>query len=138
MQVNQRPSLRTHRRKVSALSTALRPGTRGSPLALAQANLVAGLLADRGVARRAVIEIVVITTADDLIQDRALADVGRNGLFTKEIDEAQLDRRIDLAVHSGKDLPTQLPPGLMLAARYGETCGIALKTKLSDAVRRSS
>jgi hydroxymethylbilane synthase len=62
------------------------------------------------------IELVVIRTTGDTIQDRPLADEGGKGLFTKEIEEALLDRRIDLAVHSAKDMPTILPKGLALMA----------------------
>jgi len=62
------------------------------------------------------IEIEVINTTGDQIQDRTLALIGGKGLFTKEIDEAQLAGRIDIAVHSMKDVPTELPPGLTLAA----------------------
>jgi len=62
------------------------------------------------------IELVVIRTTGDTIQDRSLAEEGGKGLFTKEIEEALLDRRIDLAVHSTKDMPTVLPEGLVLAA----------------------
>ena len=61
------------------------------------------------------VEIVVIRTTGDVVQDRSLADAGGKGLFTKEIEEALLAGRIDLAVHSAKDLPTVLPPGLALA-----------------------
>ncbi len=89
----------------------LRIGTRGSPLALAQAETVRGLLATSGAA-----DIVVIKTSGDLLLDRALADAGGKGLFTKEIDEALLGGRIDLAVHSLKDVPTWLPDGIVLAA----------------------
>jgi hydroxymethylbilane synthase len=62
------------------------------------------------------IEIEVINTTGDQIQDRTLALIGGKGLFTKEIDEAQLAGRVDIAVHSMKDVPTELPPGLTLAA----------------------
>lgn len=98
-------------------STApLRIGTRGSPLALVQAHTVRARLAVvLGVAEEA-IELVIIRTTGDAIQDRPLADAGGKGLFTKEIEEALLDGRIDLAVHSAKDVPTFLPDGLMLAA----------------------
>ncbi len=100
-----------------AQSTApLRIGTRGSPLALVQARTVrARLAAVLGVAEET-IELVIIRTTGDAIQDRPLADAGGKGLFTKEIEEALLDGRIDLAVHSAKDVPTISQPGLMLAA----------------------
>ena len=58
------------------------------------------------------IELVVIRTTGDIIQDRTLAEEGGKGLFTKEIEEALLEQRIDLAVHSAKDMPTILPEGL--------------------------
>jgi len=98
-------------------STALlRIGTRGSPLALVQARTVrARLMAAMGV-EEAAIELVIIRTSGDTIQDRPLAEVGGKGLFTKEIEEALLDRRIDLAVHSAKDMPTFSQAGLTLAA----------------------
>ena len=67
-------------------------------------------------ASRTAIELVIIRTSGDVIQDRPLAEEGGKGLFTKEIEEALLDGRIDLAVHSAKDMPTLLPAGLMLAA----------------------
>ena len=96
--------------------TVLRVGTRGSPLALVQARTVRARLAVAlGVSEDA-IEIKIIRTSGDAIQDRPLAEVGGKGLFTKEIEEALLDGRIDLAVHSAKDMPTALPAGLMLAA----------------------
>jgi len=100
-----------------AQSTAsLRLGTRGSPLALVQARMVRSrLAATTGVSEEG-IELVVIRTSGDTIQDRSLADEGGKGLFTKEIEEALLDGRIDLAVHSAKDMPTILPKGLVLAA----------------------
>src|SRR6202142_4096208 len=99
-------------------STApLRIGTRGSPLALVQACTVRARLAVALGVNEAAIEIVIIRPSGDAIQDRPLADVGGKGLFTKEIEEALLEGRIDLAVHSAKDMPTVLPAGLMLAAR---------------------
>jgi len=94
----------------------LRIGTRGSPLALVQARTVAARLAiTLGVDEKA-IQLVVIRTSGDVIQDRPLAEEGGKGLFTKEIEDALLDGRIDLAVHSAKDMPTVLPTGLILAA----------------------
>jgi len=100
-----------------AQSTALfRIGTRGSPLALVQARTVRARLATALGAREDDIELVIIRTSGDAIQDRPLAEVGGKGLFTKEIEEALLGSRIDLAVHSAKDMPTFSQPGLMLAA----------------------
>lgn len=94
----------------------LRIGTRGSPLALWQANAArAALAAAHGVSEDT-IEIVIIRTTGDQVTDRALADIGGKGLFTKELEEALADKRVDLAVHSAKDVPTFLPPGLSLAA----------------------
>ena len=86
--------------------------SRGSQLALWQAHWVQDRLAARG--REARIEIIKPT--GDKITDVPLARVGTKGLFTKEIEEALLDGRADLAVHSLKDLPTELPAGLVLAA----------------------
>lgn len=98
-------------------STAvLRIGTRGSPLALVQARAVQARLAAALGTPADDIELVVIRTTGDTIQDRPLSDVGGKGLFTKEIEEALLDGRIDLAVHSSKDMPTFSQPGLALAA----------------------
>jgi hydroxymethylbilane synthase len=95
---------------------SLRIGTRGSPLALVQARMVrARLAAATGLSEDA-IELVVIRTTGDAIQDRPLTEEGGKGLFTKEIEEALLDGRVDLAVHSAKDMPTVLPTGLVLAA----------------------
>jgi len=88
-------------------------GTRGSPLALAQAHMVRAALTAKNAGA---IEIVVIRTSGDRIQDRPLSEAGGKGLFTKEIEEALLAGTIDLAVHSAKDMPTLLPDGLMLAA----------------------
>jgi len=94
----------------------IRIGTRGSPLALAQAAMVkAQLAAAHGLAEDTV-AIVVIRTTGDAIQDRPLADVGGKGLFTKEIEQALIDGAVDLAVHSAKDMVTVLPEGLVLAA----------------------
>ena len=94
----------------------LRIGTRGSALALAQATETrARLMAAHGLPEAA-FEIVVISTSGDRIQDRPLSEAGGKGLFTKEIEEALLDGRIDIAVHSSKDMPTALPDGLELSA----------------------
>src|SRR5213083_2437738 len=85
--------------------------SRGSQLALWQAHWVEAQLTAAGHACR----IEIIKTTGDKITDVPLAKVGTKGLFTKEIEEALLDGRADLAVHSLKDLPTELPAGLVLA-----------------------
>jgi len=92
----------------------LRIGTRGSPLALAQADQTRARLAaaHSELAAPGAIEIVVIKTTGDRIQDRTLAEAGGKGLFTKEIEEALAEGAVDLAVHSMKDVPTWLPEGL--------------------------
>ena len=93
----------------------LRIGTRGSPLALFQAREVQSRLAAAAKIDAERIEIKVIRTTGDVVQDRPLAEAGGKGLFAKEIEEALLAGAIDLAVHSSKDLPTILPAGLVLA-----------------------
>ncbi len=93
----------------------LRIGTRGSPLALAQAHLVSGALAAAHPAAPPA-EIAPIVTTGDRITDRPLADIGGKGLFAKEIEAALLAGAIDCAVHSAKDLETVLPDGLVIAA----------------------
>lgn len=94
----------------------VRIGTRGSPLALAQAHETrARLMAATG-RPESDFAIVVIKTSGDMILDRPLSEVGGKGLFTKEIETALLDGSIDLAVHSSKDMPTQLPDGLFISA----------------------
>jgi hydroxymethylbilane synthase len=109
----------------------IRAGTRGSPLALVQTRTFLRLLAS--VSGSGPGEEVVIATTGDAVQDRPLADIGGKGLFAKEIHEALLDRRIDCAVHSLKDLETELPSGIVVGcvlpredARdvliLGETC----------------
>ena len=91
---------------------SLKIGTRGSPLALAQAIETRSLLmAAHGLPEEA-FAIVVIKTTADRIQDRALRDVGGKGLFTREIEEALLDGVIDMAVHCVKDVPVDRPDGL--------------------------
>jgi len=97
-------------------TTVLRIGTRGSPLALAQAHETrARLMAAHDLAEDA-FAVDVITTSGDRIQDRPLSEAGGKGLFTKEIEEALIAGRIDIAVHSSKDMPTALPEGLALSA----------------------
>jgi hydroxymethylbilane synthase len=94
----------------------LRLGTRGSPLALVQANLVRhALLAAHGWAP-AMVEIVPIRTTGDKVQDRPLAEIGGKALWTKELDRALLDGEIDLAVHSMKDVETIRPESIAIAA----------------------
>ncbi|MFG1225334.1 hydroxymethylbilane synthase [Xanthobacter wiegelii] len=96
-------------------SPILRIGTRGSPLALWQAHAVQAALAAALKVEPAQVAIEVIRTTGDQIQDRALSEAGGKGLFTKELEEALLDGRVDLAVHSAKDVATYLPEGLHLA-----------------------
>ncbi len=93
----------------------MRIGTRGSPLALAQARELRARLSAAGGVPEDAIEVRIFRTSGDRIQDRPLAEAGGKGLFTKEIEEALLADEVDVAVHSAKDLPTWLPPGLMLA-----------------------
>ncbi len=94
--------------------TLIRIGTRGSELALAQAREVAARLAQAHGAS-IVTEVVVISTQGDRVLDRPLAEIGGKGLFTAEIEEQLADGRIDIAVHSSKDMPTLLPDGLHLS-----------------------
>lgn len=103
--------------KPHARSLPLRVGTRGSPLALWQTRHFLALITRFcPVLREAkAFEEHAITTSGDRIQDRRLADIGGKGLFAKEIHEALSDGRIDFAVHSLKDLETELPPGIVLA-----------------------
>jgi len=93
----------------------LRIGSRGSPLALAQSRQVAAMLAGQSGLEASAFPIETFMTSGDRIQGR-LQEAGGKGLFTKELDEALLNGRIDAAVHSMKDLPTRLPPGIVLAA----------------------
>lgn len=87
-------------------------GSRGSQLALWQSRWVAARLAELGIGTR----LEIIKTTGDKITDVALSKVGTKGLFTKELEEALIAREVDLAVHSLKDMPTELPEGLTLAA----------------------
>ena len=98
----------------------VRIGTRASKLALAQAGMmqrrIAVALGGTEADGPLIAPLVHITTSGDRIQDRRLLEVGGKGLFTKEIEEALLDGRIDCAIHSLKDMPALLPPGLAIAA----------------------
>ena len=96
----------------------LKIGTRASPLALWQADHAQDLLIEEwgALAEPDRLAIVEITTTGDKVQDRPLAEVGGKGVFTRELDAALLDGRIDMAVHSMKDVPTWLPDGIVLAA----------------------
>jgi hydroxymethylbilane synthase len=96
-------------------ASVLRIGSRGSPLALVQAREVKSRLAATAGLDAERIDIKVIRTTGDVVQDRPLAEAGGKGLFTKEIEEALIAGLIDIAVHSSKDLPTVLPRGLVLA-----------------------
>jgi hydroxymethylbilane synthase len=93
-------------------ASKVRIGTRGSPLALAQAREVQNRLESAHGPGRFDFEVRVIRTSGDRIQDRPLAEEGGKGLFTKEIEEALIAGEIDIAVHSMKDMPTLLPAGL--------------------------
>ena len=92
----------------------MRIGTRGSPLAMAQAYETRARLAAAFEIPQAAFEIVVIKVTGDIIQDRPLKDIGGKGLFTREIEEDLLAGQIDIAVHSMKDMPTIQPGGLLL------------------------
>jgi hydroxymethylbilane synthase len=94
---------------------SLRIGTRGSPLALAQAREVRARLALAHHTSPEDFPLTIIKTSGDLIQDRALSEAGGKGLFTKELDAALIAGTIDCAVHSSKDLPTHLPGEIIIA-----------------------
>jgi hydroxymethylbilane synthase len=94
----------------------IRLGTRGSPLALVQAREAKLRLEKAHGLAPEQVEIVSITTTGDRIKERPLSEIGGKGLFTKEIEEALLSGAIDLAVHSMKDMPAQIPAGLMFPA----------------------
>lgn len=100
---------------LSSSSPLLSIGTRGSPLALAQAHMTAAALRTAHGWSNEAVAFDIIRTTGDATQDRPLSEIGGKGLFTKEIDAAQLEGRVDLAVHSAKDLPTILPDGLVIA-----------------------
>ncbi|HEX8308420.1 MAG TPA: hydroxymethylbilane synthase [Allosphingosinicella sp.] len=98
------------------MQSVLRLGTRGSPLALVQARLVATALRDAHGWGPELIEIEPITTSGDQLRDRPISEMGGKALWTKELDSALLEGRIDLAVHSMKDVETIRPPELAVAA----------------------
>ena len=100
----------------------LRIGTRGSPLALAQAYETRERLSIAFGLSLNSFEIVVIKTTGDKVLNRPLKEIGGKGLFTKEIEEALLQENIDIAVHSMKDMPVQQPGGLILAQRRCARC----------------
>ena len=87
-------------------------GTRGSKLALTQSNLIKKTIEKRY--SDVIVDLVIIKTKGDKIIDSPLSKIGGKGLFVKEIEEALLDRRIDIAVHSIKDVPAELPEGLSI------------------------
>lgn len=93
-----------------------RIGTRGSPLALAQASETRARLMAAHSLPEEMFEIVVLSTKGDRITDRSLAEIGGKGLFTEELEEQLLSGELDFAVHSSKDMPTRLPAGLQLSA----------------------
>ena len=98
------------------MNDGLKLGTRGSPLAMAQARLVATALAVAHEWDASAVEIVPITTTGDRVQDRPLADIGGKALWTKELDRALLDGRTDCSVHSLKDVESERPDALHIAA----------------------
>jgi hydroxymethylbilane synthase len=98
------------------LKPALTIGTRASKLALAQAALTRAALMNAHGFHESHVTIQPMTTTGDQLKDHSLADAGGKGLFTKEIEEALLAGKIDIAVHSAKDMPAEIPRGLMLAA----------------------
>jgi len=105
----------------------LRIGTRGSALALAQSGQTARLLEQAGIPT----ELVVIKTSGDRLVEVSLAKVGGKGLFIKELEEALAERTIDLAIHSMKDVPAEIPPGFVLAA-------VTVRADVRDVIVRRS
>ena len=95
-------------------TTPLKIGTRGSPLALAQAHETRARLSQAFDLEESCFEIIVIKTTGDRVLDRPLKEIGGKGLFTREIEDDLLSGRIDIAVHSMKDMPTEQPNGLIL------------------------
>ncbi|AEI95438.1 hydroxymethylbilane synthase [Roseobacter litoralis] len=100
--------------KLPSPDSPLKIGTRGSPLAMAQAFETRARLMQAFDLPEDAFSIVVIKVTGDMIQDRALKDIGGKGLFTREIEEDLLSEKIDIAVHSMKDMPTLQPDGLVL------------------------
>ena len=94
--------------------TLIKLGTRGSPLAMIQAYEVRDRLQQANLGLD--VEIIEIKVLGDQILDRPLSQVGGKGLFVKELDEAQIDGRIDIGVHSMKDLETTMPKGIIIGA----------------------
>ena len=108
-------------------TSPLRIGTRGSPLALAQAYETRRRLSEALEAPEDAFEIIVISTSGDRILDRPLKEVGGKGLFTKENEQDMLDKKIDIAVHSMKDMPVEQPKGLTLGCYLPrEMCAMLL------------
>lgn len=105
---------------MTSKSPKVRIGTRGSKLAVTQSRMmqqrICAALGHDPAEADEVCPLVIITTSGDIIQDRRLLEAGGKGLFIKEIEEALLDGRIDCAIHSMKDVPAELPPGLVIAA----------------------
>ena len=110
-------SLHNSSMKYNNINSRIRIGTRGSKLALAQALELQNYLksAHEALMEPGAIEVIVIKTTGDKVQDRSLAEIGGKGLFIKEIEEALLNREIDLALHSMKDVETNLTDGTRLA-----------------------
>ena len=100
--------------ELPSIRNPLKIGTRGSPLALVQAKKVLFRLSSEFQLPEAAFKIIKITTRGDLIADRSLSELGGKGLFTKEIEDDLLDRKIDVAVHSMKDMPSEQPKGLII------------------------
>lgn len=113
------PGRQMHRRRATVSMAAepiVRIGTRGSPLALAQAYETKRRLGEEfsELAEEGAVDIVVLKTSGDMILDKALKEIGGKGLFTKELDVALLNKDVDICVHSMKDVPTWLVPGTVL------------------------
>lgn len=141
-------SPRTSTSSKSASPQTFKLATRGSPLALWQANFVAEQLRARG----HTIEIKTFKTTGDIVQDRFLHEIGGKGLFIKELEEAMLAGEAHLAVHSLKDLPARVPSPFKLAAvlnrhesadvivfseAFGHRCGLTPNTLVTERVLRS-